>query len=222
MPSVPPLVFLLAGVVCSLIGRGLLIRAAFSVGKGWGISVLLVPLAPLFFRWNYKELALQGRHWRTATVACTAIFCVTGGSGSLSDIPSKWTANGDLAEAEDAPALSTAGSNRFLARIAGLVAPSDSSVPRALVPGATLEPPPAEAAPTVPVVSTPERLAANQREFARLADVYAGLKQERGYLRKADVPAITAFNAQAAKYQADLATARAEQAELNQSRLVTK
>ncbi|MDB6150894.1 MAG: hypothetical protein JWQ44_2342, partial [Chthoniobacter sp.] len=215
-----PLVFLLAGVVCSLIGRGLLIRAAFSVGKGWGISVLLVPLAPLFFRWNYKELALQGRHWRTATVACTAIFCVTGGSGSLSDIPSKWTSNGDLAEAEDAPALSTAGSNRFLARIAGLVAPSDSSVPSALVPGATLEHAP-EAASAVRVVSTPERLAANQREFARLVDVYAGLKQERGYLRKADVPAITAFNAQAAKYQADLATARAEQAELNQSRLVT-
>jgi hypothetical protein len=221
MPSVPPYVFLLAGLMCSLIGRGLLIRAAFSVGKGWGLSVLLVPLAPLFFRWSYKELALQGRHWRTATVACTAIFCVTGGSGSLSDIPSKWTSNGDLAEAEDAPALSTAGSNRFLARIAGLVAPSDSSVPSALVPGATLEHAP-EAASAVRVVSTPERLAANQREFARLVDVYAGLKQERGYLRKADVPAIAAFNAQAAKYQADLATARAEQAELNQSRLVTK
>jgi recombinational DNA repair ATPase RecF len=59
-----------------------------------------------------------------------------------------------------------------------------------------------------------ERVAANQQEFARLSEVYESLKRERGYLRKHDDEGIRAYNAEAAKYQADLAKARAEQTEL--------
>ena len=41
----------------------MLIRAAWEISKPWGFAVLCVPLAPMFFRMNYKELASEGRNW---------------------------------------------------------------------------------------------------------------------------------------------------------------
>ena len=58
--AVIALVILLVGFLFTLIGRILLIGAAFSVSAGWGIGVLL-PFGPLFFRLNYPELAPLSR-----------------------------------------------------------------------------------------------------------------------------------------------------------------
>src|SRR5687767_7967905 len=86
--SVPsPLFLLLAAFICSLVGRGFLIRAALGVSKAWGIAVLCVPLAPFFFRRNYKELAHEGQAWRTgATIFAVLFLAITGSSGSVDEL----------------------------------------------------------------------------------------------------------------------------------------
>jgi len=186
MDSISPVYLLLAAVVCSCVGRALLIRAAWEISKPWGFAVLCVPLAPMFFRMNYKELAHEGQHWRTATTIFGVLFiAITGSSGSLNDlwsiVPEKFRPASSLIET---------------------VEPDEHDAP-AIVVAATPAPP-----------SYAERVAANQREFARLSEVYETLKRERGYLRKHDQEGIQAYNVRAAKYQADLVDARAEQTEL--------
>jgi hypothetical protein len=99
-----------------------------------------------------------------------------------------------------------------MARIQALVSPA-----------AATPAPPASSAPAAPLPPTlPQRVAANQQEFARLSAVYESLKKERGYLKKWDHEAITAYNLEAAKYQAALAAARAEQTELNKQLVAKK
>jgi hypothetical protein len=211
---------------CSIVGRLLLMRAAFSISKGWGVSVLLVPLAPMFFRLNYKELAHEGKNWRMATILFTVLFFIVGGSGSPSDIPAMLShreeasvlaevgpANG--ASAAASPAAAKAGpvpvvvAKGLIAKVVALVHPAATPAP--VVPKATPAPP-----------TLAERTAANQREFARLEEVYEHLKTERGYLRKADDAGIAAYNTEAAKYHAAVAAARAEQTELNKQLLAKK
>ena len=46
-----------------MVGRFMLIRAAWEISKPWGIAVDSRPLAPMFFRMNYKELAGEGKDW---------------------------------------------------------------------------------------------------------------------------------------------------------------
>jgi hypothetical protein len=87
-------------------------------------------------------------------------------------------------------------------------------------PAATPAPVVPKATPAPPTLA--ERTAANQREFARLEEVYEHLKTERGYLRKADDAGIAAYNTEAAKYHAAVAAARAEQTELNKQLLAKK
>jgi hypothetical protein len=190
MAAPSPVFLLLAALICSMIGRGFLFRAALSISKAWGIAVLCVPLAPFFFRRNYKELAHEGQNWRTgATILAVLFFAITGSSGSVSEL---W----DLVPENLRPA-SLVEETEPEADDAGEVADA-TAVP------ATPMPP-----------SYSERVAANQREFARLGEVYDTLKLERGYLRKHDREGIEAYNLLAAKYQADLAKARTEQKELN-------
>jgi hypothetical protein len=87
MSSLSPAYLLLAAVICSMVGRALLLRAAWEISKPWGFAVLCVPLAPMFFRMNYKELAGEGQNWRIATtIFAVAFFAVTGCSGSLGDL----------------------------------------------------------------------------------------------------------------------------------------
>ena len=70
-----------------MIGRAMLIRAAWEISKLWGFAVLCVPFAPMFFRMNYKELAFEGKNWRTATtVFFVAFMAITGSRGSIDDL----------------------------------------------------------------------------------------------------------------------------------------
>ena len=63
------LVFLTMGVICALIGRILLIGAAFNVSVWWGIGVLL-PFGPLLFRLSYPDVAPTSRYFRLAVLPC--------------------------------------------------------------------------------------------------------------------------------------------------------
>jgi len=66
---VAALIFLGIGIVCALIGRILLIGAAFGVSVWWGLGVFL-PFGPLFFRLSYPDLAPTSRYFRLAVLPC--------------------------------------------------------------------------------------------------------------------------------------------------------
>src|SRR3954469_21035460 len=89
MSAPSPVFLLLAALVCSIVGRALLIRAAWEISKAWGIAVLFMPFAPMVFRMKYKELANEGKNWRTMTLVFgISFFIVTGSTGSLDEL---WT-----------------------------------------------------------------------------------------------------------------------------------
>lgn len=74
---VAALVFLGIGLLCAIIGRILLIGAAFGVSVWWGLGVFL-PFGPLFFRLTYPELAHASRMFRLATVATVLLYLICG------------------------------------------------------------------------------------------------------------------------------------------------
>lgn len=57
------LICLAIGLVCTLVGRILLVRAAFGVSVGWGLGIFL-PFGPLLFRLSYPDLAPLSRTFR--------------------------------------------------------------------------------------------------------------------------------------------------------------
>jgi hypothetical protein len=224
MPAIPALVFLAAALLCSFIGRVLLITTAFGVSTGWGFTVLLVPFGPLFFRLNYRELAYPTRYWRMVTGPLMLLFFLNGGTTSTT------TSFRSLANFGKAmPAIALAGDTHFhlpvpskiVAAAMGQKDPTTDpapATPAATAPAATPSKAVAAAASAMPaapkILSPAERVDANRQEFERLAVWYDNLKHERGYLRKGDTAAVEAFNAEAAKYQAALQLAKNEQAEL--------
>src|SRR5207302_9657762 len=74
-PGVVSLVFLGIGVVCILIGRILLIGAAFGVSVWWGLGIFL-PFGPLLFRLSYPELAPLSRTFRLIALPCILAYFV--------------------------------------------------------------------------------------------------------------------------------------------------
>jgi hypothetical protein len=228
MSAIPAVYFLFAALGCSFIGRALLVRAAFGVNFGWGMTVLLIPFGPLFFRFSYRELAYPTRYWRMATGPLLLLFFLNGGSASSIESlthfgkPSTVEASaGDthfhlpvpsqvVAEAfkeakvhkEDADAPSAASS-------ANTAPAAPTATPSKAVAAAA-----AMMAMAPKVLNPAERKEANRKEFERLAEWYENLKRERGYLRKGDTAAVEAYNAEAAKYQAALQLAKTEEAEL--------
>ncbi len=69
------LVFLAIGAVCALIGRILLVGAAFAVSIWWGLGVFL-PFGPLLFRLSYPDAAPTSRYFRLAAFPCFLAFFV--------------------------------------------------------------------------------------------------------------------------------------------------
>lgn len=70
-----------------LIGRILLISAAFSVSIWWGLGIFL-PFGPLLFRLSYPDLAPMSRTFRLFAIPCILAYFVLGGgrlSGSHTD-----------------------------------------------------------------------------------------------------------------------------------------
>jgi hypothetical protein len=72
----PALVFLLLGVLCGIISRGLLIKAAFGISKKWGFGVFF-PFGPLFFRISYPDEARRARLFQLATLPCIFLYVIT-------------------------------------------------------------------------------------------------------------------------------------------------
>ena len=62
-------------VIFALIGRILLIGAAFSVSVWWGVGVLL-PFGPLLFRLSHPDLAPTSRYFRLAVLPCLFAYFV--------------------------------------------------------------------------------------------------------------------------------------------------
>ena len=71
------LIFLALGVILMLIGRILLIKAAFGVSMGWGFGIFL-PFGPLLFRMNYPDLAPMSRTFRLFSIPCILAYFVLG------------------------------------------------------------------------------------------------------------------------------------------------
>jgi hypothetical protein len=69
------LVFLAIGLVCVLVGRILLIKAAFGVSVGWGLGIFL-PFGPLLFRLSYPELAPLSKTFRLIALPCILAYFV--------------------------------------------------------------------------------------------------------------------------------------------------
>ena len=69
------LVFLGIGVVCILIGRILLIGAAFGVSVWWGLGIFL-PFGPLIFRLSYPDLAPLSKTFRLIALPCILAYFV--------------------------------------------------------------------------------------------------------------------------------------------------
>ena len=69
--------FLFLGLICAIISRILLFTAAFKVGAGWALGVLL-PFGPTFFRLSYPEEARGSRMFRFATLPCLLLYFVLG------------------------------------------------------------------------------------------------------------------------------------------------
>ena len=69
------LVFLGIGLVCILIGRILLIGAAFGVSVWWGLGIFM-PFGPLLFRLSYPELAPLSRTFRLIALPCILAYFV--------------------------------------------------------------------------------------------------------------------------------------------------
>jgi len=72
---VAALIFLAVGVLLTLIGRILLLRAAFGVSAWWGLGIFL-PLGPLFFRLSYPDLAPLSRNFRLLALPCFLAYFV--------------------------------------------------------------------------------------------------------------------------------------------------
>ena len=80
-------IFLGIGLVLILIGRILLIGAAFGVSVWWGLGIFL-PFGPLLFRLSYPDLAPMSRTFRLFAIPCIlAYFVLRPGplSGSYTD-----------------------------------------------------------------------------------------------------------------------------------------
>jgi hypothetical protein len=67
------LIFLGIGLVCALIGRILLIGAAFSISVWWGLGVFL-PFGPLLFRLSHPDVAPMSRYFRLAVLPCVLAY----------------------------------------------------------------------------------------------------------------------------------------------------
>ena len=68
-------VFLGIGLILILIGRILLIRAAFGVSIWWGLGIFL-PFGPLIFRLSYPDLAPMSRTFRLFALPCILAYFV--------------------------------------------------------------------------------------------------------------------------------------------------
>jgi hypothetical protein len=186
--EVTPLLFLGAGLVCSLIARVFLLIAAVRVGVGWTIGVLF-PFGPLLFRLNYPEEARPGRIFRYATIGCLFGYFVTGPGPAYKR---------HMAEVKDASSASPI----HFALEAKPSPKANKAKGASPVPG-----PSVQLAPTAE-----ERRAANFQEFQRLRVWNDALRLKKRDLLHSDTEGNRLYEEELAQYNAALAKANAEKA----------
>ncbi len=149
-----------------MIGRILLVGAAFAVSIWWGLGVFL-PFGPLLFRLSYPEASPTSRYFRLAAFPCFLAFFVF-----QPDALSKLK-QGELLKSAQAPA-----------------APANSYA--------------------LEKIELEKRLVANEREFQRLDAWSIKLRLKKRDILRSDVRGNTVYNAERARYEAELAKAMAE------------
>ena len=184
---VAALVFLGIGLLCAIIGRILLIGAAFGVSVWWGLGVFL-PFGPLFFRLTYPELAHASRMFRLATVAAVLLYLICG------------------------PGLTPTAYYRH--KIRRTLPPPSAKDPYgyAMEPSAQRTKttgPQVQLSPTIA-----ERQSANAAEFERLRVWAEKLRLQKRDLLHSDVEGNRAYNLELSQYNVALENANAEKAAL--------
>src|SRR5204862_891516 len=80
------IIFLSLGLLCAVVGRALIIAAAFRISWRWGVGVLL-PFGPLAFRRNYPDHARPARPLRLATIPCFFLYILIGPGNAFTQLP---------------------------------------------------------------------------------------------------------------------------------------
>jgi hypothetical protein len=186
---VAALIFLGIGLLCAIIGRILLIGAAFGVSVWWGLGVFL-PFGPLFFRLNYPELARASRMFRVATVPCLLLYLVC------------------------SPGLNPTAYYRHKIKRSYPPPPDATgyaleSAPQRTKPGAKSSGPQVELSPTIA-----ERRAANAAEFEHLEVWNEKLRLRKRDLLHSDTDGNRAYELELSQYEAALVRANLEKAAL--------
>ena len=179
------LCFLLLGVLCGLISRALLIKAAFGISKKWGFGVFF-PFGPLFFRLSYPDEARPARMFQLATLPCIFLYVII----SPEMLPSTRVGLVKMGPPERQHYALAAGSYTLK------------------IPGFGTETATASVAPKQPSVD--ERRAANDREFQRLRQLSEDLRIRKRDLLKSDAAGALAYNKMADEYNAALDKFNAE------------
>ena len=171
----------------------MLVKAAFGISKKWGIGVFL-PFGPLFFRISFPEEARRARWVQLATLPCLFAYVMI----SPELIPDTRVALVRVGPAGQQQYAVVAGGRTFrFGRGHGQPAASETT---------------AEHQP-----SLEERRQANEREFARLAQVGEELRFRKRDLLNADRDGAAAYNRSATEYNLALQKATAEKMTLADS-----
>jgi hypothetical protein len=181
---VAALVFLIIGVVCSIISRVLLFRAALNLGVAWAVGVLL-PFGPLLFWFNYPAEAHRSRMVRLASLPCFFLYIVLGPAPAFRH----HLATQEISARPVSYGIENGGGSKKAA---------------AKGPGPTVELTP----------STDEQRASNTRDFEHLRVWGETLRLKKRDLLHSDGPGNQAYEAELAEYNAALQNATAERAEL--------
>jgi hypothetical protein len=179
----------IAALLCT-IGSIVLLVAAFRTHILWGFATLLIPFAQLVFIFVHWQEAKRG----VLIQLCAVPFILI----SFTIIPKNESVASYFTSYHGVDAS-------FDARH-----PGDGKKTSATVQTTHPVPTPTPA----PTPALEERIAANQQELDRLQAKYEDLKVQRRDLLKSDQAGTHAYNLEVAKYQSDLQTAKARQAEL--------
>jgi hypothetical protein len=181
---VAALVFLIVGVVCSLIARILLFRAALRISVSWAIGVL-VPFGPIVFGLAYPEEARASRMVRFAALPCLFFYVLLGPGPALKrDLGNR--------SASFHPFSYGVEKGRSVAK----------GTPKPGGPSVELTP------------SPDERRASNTRDFEHLRAWGEALRLKKRDLLHSDVAGNAAYAIELAQYNAAMEKAKADRATL--------
>jgi hypothetical protein len=177
------------GLLCALIGRALIIVAAFRISWRWGVGVLL-PFGPMAFRRNYPDDAQRARPFQLAVIPCFLLYLLLGSGPGLARMP--WSSS------QKTPAHASVPATGYALEKPGPSHKNNNGLATALRSGPTIE----------------QRRVVNTREFERLASKDKELKLRKRDLLRSDVEGNANYARDLAEYNAALAQANAEKNEL--------